>query len=70
MPDRRDHKNRRLWTGESQDKNGRYVYKYTNIFGKRKTLYSWRLTEADTTPQGKRKTFPCVKKKSGFRGIY
>lgn len=55
MPDRRDHKNRRLWTGESQDKNGRYVYKYTNIFGKRKTLYSWRLTEADTTPQGKKK---------------
>lgn len=54
MPDRRDHKNRRLWTGESQDKNGRYVYKYTNVFGKRKTIYSWRLTEADTTPQGKR----------------
>lgn len=50
MSDRRDRKNRKLWTGESQDKNGRYVYKYTNIFGKRKTLYSWRLTEADITP--------------------
>lgn len=55
MSDRRDNKNRKLWTGESQDKDGRYVYKYTDAFGKRKALYSWRLTEADATPKGKRK---------------
>ena len=55
MSDRRDNKNRKLWTGESQDKDGRYVYKYTDAFGKRKALYSWRLTEADATPRGKRK---------------
>ena len=55
MSDRRDNKNRRLWTGESQDKDGRYVYKYTDAFGKRKALYSWRLTEADAAPKGKRK---------------
>ena len=55
MNDRRDSKKRKLWTGESQDKNGRYVYKYIDAFGKRKALYSWRLTETDVTPQGKRK---------------
>lgn len=52
---RKDNKGRRLWTGESQDKDGRYVYKYTDLLGKRKALYSWRLTEADATPKGKRK---------------
>lgn len=55
MSDRRDNKNRKLWTGESQDKDGRYVYKYTDAFGKRKALYSWRLTEADAAPKGERK---------------
>lgn len=55
MSDRRDNKNRKLWTGESQDKDGRYVYKYTDAFGKRKALYSWSLTEADAAPKGKRK---------------
>ncbi len=55
MSDRRDNKNRKLWTGESQDQNGRYVYKYTDVFGNRKALYSWRLTESDPTPKDKRK---------------
>lgn len=55
MAERRDNKNRKLWTGESQDQNGRYVYKYTDVFGQRKALYSWRLTEADPVPKGKRK---------------
>lgn len=55
MADRRDNKNRKLWTGESQDKDGRYVYKYTDSFGQRKALYSWRLTETDATPKGKRR---------------
>lgn len=62
MSDRRDHKNRRLWTGESQDKVGRYVYKYTNVFGRRKAIYSWRLTEADTTPKGKKQDLPLREK--------
>ncbi len=54
MSDRRDSKNRKLWNGESQDKDGRYVYKYTDVFGKRKAVYSWRLTETDAHPKGKR----------------
>ena len=28
--------------------------KYTDSLGKRKILYSWRLTEADKMPEGKR----------------
>lgn len=55
MAERRDKKNRKLLTGESQDKNGRYVYKYTDMSGKRRAVYSWRLTEADAIPKGKRK---------------
>lgn len=62
MSDRRDHKNRKLWTGESQDKDGRYVYKYTDVFGRRKAIYSWRLTEADTPPKGKKKDIPLREK--------
>ena len=52
---RRDNKGRKLMTGESQDKEGRYRYKYYDPFGNRKSVYSWRLTEADSHPKGKRK---------------
>ena len=52
---RRDNKGRKLATGESQDKDGRYRYKYNDVFGKRKSVYSWRLTESDPYPKGKRK---------------
>lgn len=52
---RRDNKNRKLLTGESQDKDGRYRYKYNDAFGKRKSVYSWRLTESDPYPKGKRR---------------
>lgn len=51
---RKDSKGRRLATGESQDKDGRYRYKYNDVFGKRKSVYSWRLTESDPYPKGKR----------------
>ena len=52
---RRDNKGRKLMTGESQDKEGRYRYKYCDAFGNRKSVYSWRLTEAEPYPRGKRK---------------
>ena len=52
---RRDNKGRKLATGESQDKDGRYRYKYNDSFGKRKSVYSWRLTESDPYQKGKRK---------------
>ena len=52
---RRDNKGRKLATAESQDKDGRYRYKYNDSFGKRKSVYSWRLTESDPYQKGKRK---------------
>ena len=59
---RRDNKGRKLATGESQDKDGRYRYKYNDAFGKRKSVYSWRLTESDPYPKGKRKDIPLREK--------
>ena len=52
---RRDKKGRVLQMGETQDANGRYVYRYRTPLGERKAVYSWRLTNADPTPTGKRK---------------
>ncbi|MCD8296858.1 MAG: site-specific integrase [Prevotella sp.] len=51
---RKDSKGRRLWNGETQDADGRYKYRYTDLNGNRVTVYSWRLTEADHVPSGKR----------------
>ena len=51
---RRDNKGRRLWTGESQEKNGRYKYRYVDTLGIRKSVYSWRLTPSDVIPKGRR----------------
>ena len=51
---RKDHKGRKLWNGESQRKDGKYEYKYQDACGKRRTVYSWKLTPSDTVPKGKR----------------
>lgn len=51
---RRDHKGRKLLNGESQRKDGKYEYKYHDAWGKRKTVYSWKLTPTDRVPVGKR----------------
>ena len=51
---RRDNKGRLLHTGECQEPSGCYSYWYTDKFGKRKKLTSWRLTAADKTPPGKK----------------
>lgn len=51
---RRDNKGRKLFNGESQRKDGKYEYKYHDAWGKRKTVYSWKLTSADRAPAGKR----------------
>lgn len=55
---RRDSKNRILQNGESQRKDGRYMYKYTDSVGKIKYLYSWRLVRTDPIPKGARDTMP------------
>lgn len=51
---RRDNKGRKLFSGESQRKDGKYEYKYQDAWGKRKTVYSWKLTPTDRVPAGKR----------------
>ena len=50
---RRDNRNRILHVGESQRPDGRYVYKYKDLNGDYKFVYSWRLDKNDRTPAGK-----------------
>jgi Site-specific recombinase XerD len=55
---RRDNKNRILQNGESQRKDGRYMYKYIDNVGKTKYLYSWKLVKTDTAPRGVKNEVP------------
>ena len=50
---RRDNRNRILRNGESQRQDGRYAYKYKDLNGDTKFVYSWRLDKNDRTPAGK-----------------
>lgn len=52
-----DDKGRLLRTGEYQRSDGRYQYKYQDVKGVTRYLYSMRLTETDAIPKGKG---PCV----------
>ena len=71
---RRDNKGRRLFNGESQRKDGKYEYKYQDGWGKRKTVYSWKLTPADKVPAGKRNDISLKRKRKadskGFKQQY
>ena len=49
---RRDNKGRILKTGESQRKDGRYLYKYIDSFGEPQFVYSWKLVATDRVPAG------------------
>ena len=51
---RRDSRGRILRNGESQRKDGRYLYKYTDMYGEIKSVYSWKLVSTDKVPPGKR----------------
>lgn len=52
---RKDKQGRVLKDGEYQKNDGRYEYRYADSFsGERKSVYSWRLTEGDRTPEGKK----------------
>lgn len=54
MQKRKDFKNRNLKDGESQRSDGRYEYKYIDVFGKRHSFYSWKLCDSDELPARKR----------------
>ena len=51
---RKDNKGRILRDGEIQKADGRYEYRYYDANGVRRSLYSWKLTESDVIPSGKR----------------
>lgn len=51
---RRDRKGRILRRGELQRNDGKYEYRYYDAIGVRRSIYSWKLIETDTVPQGKR----------------
>ena len=51
---KKDNRGRRLYQNESQTADGRYRYRYTDPWGNRKTIYSWKLIASDKMPPGKR----------------
>lgn len=63
MGKRRDSKGRILRTGESQKKNGRYVFQYTDFSGKRRCVYSSRLEKTDRYPEGALKKDKALREK-------
>ena len=54
MAKRKDIKGRVLRDSEIQKKDGRYEYRYYDLNGKRKSVYSWKLNENDPLPAGKK----------------
>lgn len=50
---RRDNKNRILRNGESQLSDGRYRFRYTDLDGVRRDVYSWRLDHNDRMPKNR-----------------
>lgn len=51
---RRDSKGRLLRQGELQRNDGKYEYRYIDVRGERRSVYSWKLVDTDKPPQGKR----------------
>ena len=51
-------KPRTLLKGESQLPDGRFMFRYTDVYGKRRKIYSWQLEKGDYVPVGKKKTKP------------
>lgn len=56
--------------GEWQEPNGRYRYIYNDALGKRKIIYSWRLTEADPVPEHKHKDVPLREKEKQVQSLF
>ncbi len=69
-PKRRDNKGRIIQIGEWQEPNGRYRYMYNDALGKRKIVYSWRLTEADPVPAHKHKDVPLREKEKQVMSLF
>ncbi|MBR5338229.1 MAG: site-specific integrase [Lachnospiraceae bacterium] len=52
---RKDNKGRILRNGELQLSDGRYRFKWRDVFGEERMVYSWRLEDHDNLPKGKKK---------------
>ena len=48
-----DNRKRELRKGEDQQPDGRYRYRYKDLDGTMRSVYSWRLVDADTPPEGR-----------------
>ena len=64
---RRDSRNRILRDGESQRKDGRYAFKYTDMTSKVHFVYSWKLETTDRIPPGKRDCISLREKEKGIK---
>ena len=53
---RRDNKGRILRPGEVQRADGKYMFRYTDLAGKRRTVYSWKLVSTDKLKEGQRES--------------
>ena len=51
---RRDSKGRILRNGEVQRADGKYMFRYNDAAGERRTVYSWKLVDTDPVPSGKK----------------
>ena len=51
---RRDNKGRILRQGELQRSDGKYEYRYFDVKGEKRSIYSWKLVSTDKVPKGKR----------------
>ena len=56
MEKRRDNKGRVLRNGEVQRPDGKYMFRYTDSVGKRRTVYSWKLVSTDKLKEGQRES--------------
>ena len=56
---RKDNKGRVLKNGESQRKNGGYMYRYSNIYGARQCIYASDLKELRDKETEIRKALDC-----------
>ena len=54
----KDNQGRNLREGERQKKDGRYEYRYLDMYKQPRSVYSWRLTKADPQPKGKKQCLP------------
>ena len=61
---RRDSRGRILRNGEIQMADGKYRYKYKDLFGETKYAYSWRWIRMTGFRQEGRWNRPCAKKKN------